>query len=49
MKNGDDFTIPLCRRHHEDLHNFGDEKLFLDFHGINWQALLSKLNEDGDD
>lgn len=49
MKNGDDYTIPLCRLHHEELHAFGDEELFLDFHGINWQSLLTKLNEEEND
>lgn len=49
LKNGDDYTIPLCRLHHEELHSFGDEELFLDFHGINWQNLLTKLNEGNDD
>lgn len=49
LKNGDDYTIPLCRLHHEELHSFGDEELFLDFHGIDWQNLLIKLNEGNDD
>ena len=48
LKNGDDYTIPLCRKHHEELHNFGDEKLFLDLHGIDAKLILNQLNEDGD-
>lgn len=49
LKNGDDYTIPLCRQHHEDLHSWGDEELFLDYHGVDWQALLTRLNrEDGE-
>lgn len=46
LKNGDDFTIGLCRKHHEELHMFGDEKLFLDMHGVDWQSILTKLNEE---
>lgn len=49
LKNGDDYTIGLCRRHHEELHMFGDEQLFLDMHGVDWQKILTKLNQgDGD-
>lgn len=50
IKNGDQYTIPLCRKHHEELHNFGDENLFLSLHGINWMLILNQINgEDGDD
>jgi hypothetical protein len=48
MKNGDDYTIPLCRKHHDELHMFGDEKLFLDLHGIDAKLILNQL-KDGDD
>lgn len=43
VKNGDDYTIPLCRKHHEELHSWGDEKLFLAFHGVNVHTLLRQL------
>jgi len=43
IKNGDDWTIPLCRRHHDELHAFGDEKLFLDLHGVDGVALAQSL------
>ena len=43
MKNGDDFTIGLCRVHHDELHSWGDEQLFLDFHGVDYEAILAKL------
>jgi hypothetical protein len=43
LKNGDDFTIPLCRKHHDELHAFGDEKLFLDLHGIDALSILAKI------
>lgn len=48
LKNGDDYTIPLCRKHHDELHNFGDEKLFLDLHGIDANLILRQMKEDGD-
>ena len=44
LKNGDDFTIPLCRKHHEELHNFGDERLFLALHGVDAELILRQLN-----
>jgi len=43
IKPGDDKTIPLCRLHHDELHMYGDEKLFLDMHGIDGVALASSL------
>lgn len=43
VKNGDDYTIPLCRRHHDELHAFGDESLFLALNGINVYDLLTQL------
>lgn len=54
VKNGDDYTIPLCRRHHDELHAMGDEKLFLDLHGVNVRELLLQFRggqygeDDGD-
>ena len=44
LKNGDDYTIPLCRKHHDELHMFGDEKLFLDLYGIDVVEILRQLN-----
>jgi hypothetical protein len=43
MKNGDDFTIPLCRKHHDELHAFGDEALFLALHGIDHVLILAQM------
>lgn len=43
IKNGDDYTIPLCRTHHDELHMFGDEQLFLDMHGLDPLQLLNKF------
>lgn len=44
VKNGDDFTVPLCRRHHEELHAMGDEKLFLDLAGVDLVEVLRQMN-----
>jgi len=49
LKNGDDFTIPLCRKHHDELHACGDEKLFLDLHGIDAKVVLAQMKEGKDD
>ena len=49
LKNGDNYTIPLCRLHHDELHMFGSEKLFLDLHGINVVEILRQLNGGQDD
>jgi hypothetical protein len=46
LKNGDDFTIPLCRKHHEELHISGSEKLFLDLHGIDPVSILRQIKGD---
>lgn len=43
VKNGDDYTIPLCRRHHDELHAMGDEKIFLDLHGIDVLQILRQF------
>lgn len=49
LKNGDDYTIPLCRKHHDELHMFGDEELFLSLHGIDPMLILRQLNGGDDD
>lgn len=49
LKNGDDYTIPLCRKHHDELHNFGDEEIFLALHGIDVMLILRQLNGGSDD
>ena len=43
IKNSDEFTIPLCRKHHEELHNFGSEALFLALHGIDHMLILAQM------
>ncbi len=49
LKNGDDYTVPLCRRHHDELHNFGDEQLFMALHGVDVMLILRQLNGGDDD
>ena len=34
MRAGDDFTIAMCERHHRLLHADGNEKRYLEAHGI---------------
>lgn len=43
IKPGDDKTIPLCRLHHDELHMYGDEKLFLDMHGIDAVKIMDDI------
>jgi hypothetical protein len=43
MKNGDDFTIPLCRKHHDELHAFGDEALFFALRGVDPVLILAQM------
>lgn len=43
VKNGDNWVIPLCRMHHDELHMFGDEKTFLDLHGVDAAQLAVNL------
>lgn len=45
-KPGDNHVIPLCEKHHRgqnSLHWGGNEKRFLDHHGIDGPALAKKL------
>ncbi len=46
IKNSDLFTIPLCRKHHDELHSWGDEKLFLDMHGIDPVKMIQDVKGD---
>ena len=41
-KVSDEFTVPVCRLHHRELHNHGDEKLW--WEGININPLPMALN-----
>jgi hypothetical protein len=33
-KSGDNFAVPLCPKHHAELHMYGDEKTWWDLKGI---------------
>lgn len=44
LKNGDDYTVPLCRNHHHELHHFGSEELFFALHGIDAMLVLRHIN-----
>jgi hypothetical protein len=33
-KSGDNFAVPLCPKHHNELHMYGDEKTWWDLKGI---------------
>lgn len=33
-KPGDEWAVPLCRHHHQKLHDLGDEQSFWDLSGI---------------
>ncbi len=35
LKPGDEKAVPLCRKHHMELHDYGNEELFWAMHGIN--------------
>ena len=34
LKAGDNYTVPLCDKHHRELHAYGDESLFWALKGI---------------
>ena len=42
-KVSDEFTVPLCRRHHQLLHNDGDEQDWWAAHGIDPVAIAADL------
>jgi len=33
LKNGDDLAVPLCPPHHDELHQFGRERVWWALHG----------------
>lgn len=45
MKAPDEKSIPLCDRHHRDLHMDGNEIRFLTSHGIEGEPLADRLFE----
>ncbi|MEP0315528.1 Rad52/Rad22 family DNA repair protein [Hyphomonas sp.] len=45
-KVGDDFTVPLCRKHHRDLHHCGNEAAFWHDMGIDPLQMAKELWEE---
>lgn len=46
MRAPDNWTIPLCRKCHDDLHSFGDEESWFALLGINAYAWAEKYGEE---
>jgi hypothetical protein len=42
-KVSDEFTVPLCRGHHRELHRFGDEGSWWERHGVDGMAVARAL------
>jgi hypothetical protein len=47
-KVGDDFTVPLCRKHHRDLHDSGNEAAWWHAMGIEPLEIARQLWEEGE-
>lgn len=45
LKNSDLYVVPLCRTHHNELHDFGDEALFFAVHGVDIRLLLAEQEQ----
>lgn len=45
-KVGDDYTVPLCRKHHRDLHHCGNEAAFWHDMGIDPLQIAKELWEE---
>ncbi len=46
-KVSDEFTVPLCSKHHQELHQFGDEKAWWSDKGVDASAKALSLWRDG--
>lgn len=42
-KTSDDRTIPLCHKHHQEVHQIG-RKTFAKKHGIDYEHIIERLN-----
>ena len=42
-KVSDEFTVPLCRTHHREIHSFGDEVAWWERHAIDPVATARTL------
>jgi hypothetical protein len=45
LKVSDEFTVPLCRGHHQEIHRIGDEKAWWDNLKINAMQVATELWE----
>ena len=43
MKVGDNWCVPMCHKHHMELHAFGDERLYWDLQGIDAISIAELL------
>lgn len=48
LKSGDDWAVPLCHKHHMDLHSYGDERLWWDLQGVDPIAWCNAHKPNGD-
>lgn len=49
LKNGDDYTVPLCRKHHDELHSYGDEAMYFALQGIDPVLILGQIKGESSD
>ena len=43
MKVGDNWCVPMCHKHHMELHAFGDERVYWDLQGIDAISIAELL------
>lgn len=46
LRSGDNYTVPLCAKHHADLHLRGDERLWWSLHGIDPILVAARLYQE---
>jgi hypothetical protein len=45
MKPGDEYAVPLCRAHHRELHDYGNERLWWALQGIDPMEWLRERDD----
>lgn len=40
LKESDEWTVPLCRKHHTEVTGYGDEEVFWVFYGIPYETVI---------
>jgi hypothetical protein len=45
MKPGDEYAVPLCRTHHRELHDYGNERLWWALQGIDPMEWLRERDD----